>query len=752
VYKTYSYQITNKSGETFTRTTTRDKNKSVYTDTNRKGEVIERTTIENIGKGNSLLTGEDYREVSDSKNSNVEVTPVSSPVSSSVIDNSKNVVSNTGVTFSRSLNPSETLAPPVTVDTSRLIIRNNQGTYTKAEELTGSAKLTNDLARESSSFKANFLTQTGNAPTGTQGLIQGTTSGAKVLGLAGASFGVGVVKGGAGTVKDIVSGEIITGTFDTATELVSNPKGVFNNLATGFKSNPPGFIGEQGAYIVTTQKIGKFALSGGPARVYKGYENKMFKSVGYDPLEGNVPTYRYPGVNLKKNVIVMSQEASFVQGSGFQSTLKGGVVTDAELINKGLKSPPPSALGLDSTPFYNDKFRNELNRGGVVKGSTARFDDVITTPEIKVPGTTTIKTPEYTITSPTEKILKASKIGETTDTRFYYMPVPYEAPLRTIYVPPKGFTQVRSKYIPKNSKLVIAEEVPEVKLEVVKDVSKQKKLNFDENNNFIGANIGFGQTGVIIGKEIYREFKPNIRNLGDSKTNIGEAKLVTVPRRRVIPFIKTGQGLEAVAVAKLRLVQENKLAQENKLVLENKLVEEAKLVQEGKLVAKRVLVFSPGLVSAQRTKTQQEFIPLTPILATPSLPSFKPPREEPNLKPKISLKYDKPVRNENFIAQVKKRGKFVNVGVFDTKEKAFGRAGFVVSNTASASLRVKKIGGGLVTPTGFINKNFRLSKSDSTVLVEKRGSRIKSAGEKAEISYKGILTQKNKKLFGGLRK
>jgi hypothetical protein len=87
---------------------------------------------------------------------------------------------------------------------------------------------------------------------------------------------------------------------------------------------------------------------------------------------------------------------------------------------------------------------------------------------------------------------------------------------------------------------------------------------------------------------------------------------------------------------------------------------------------------------------------------------------------------------------------FQPVGLFTTRQDAFTKAKDIVSNTAAASFKVMSQGR-RVDPEEPLGFQFRPSKREKGVFVEKRRFRISTPGEKAEIRPK-------KGLFGGRRR
>jgi hypothetical protein len=639
----------------------------------------------------------------------------------------KSISPNVGVVTSRPINPSETLAKPVNIDTSGFLRTNTQGTYTSAPVMTPEEKRINLMKTNAQAFRESFITPSSNAPSGFEGLKQAGKTGGIAVGMFGVNALYGVKKGSVQAVKDIASGQIVTGTFETATELVSNPKKFGSDTFNAFKSNPPGFIGEQASYGYVSGKIIGYGASGKPVKTFKRIERRMSQTGEYTPL----PSYTYQPVNLKENIIVLSSDEAYKQGRDFQSTLNGQIVSDSKLQDLGVITPK-SPLGLDQTPFYN-------------KGKARYYD--IPVPEVTVQAQRTINTPEAKIIIPYNKVFPGRTIGATEDTSFYRMPIIYEAPTQSapsILIRPQGFKTISKQKIPKN--VLIAEEVPEVKIDIVKDTSKQKELNFDIDNNFIGANYGLPQTGIIIGQEIYRDldFGGMIK---DKPKGITDEILINEGR------IRTSNKIKVFGVGK------NKT--DNKLITDVKSLTDVKAVtlpdsiidqaQKPGQITDTKLKVTPFLVTGSNTRPVYKQVFEYPQIIEPVIQpigSLSIPSKRKFKRPDGGLTSTKSVfGKQSFIAQVRKKGKFVPVGVFTSSEQAFSKAKRIVGTSASVSLRVKRLEGGIVNPSGFLSSDFRLSRREEGVLIERRSRRIKSGGELSEITFKGIQSQKNKNFF-----
>ena len=105
---------------------------------------------------------------------------------------------------------------------------------------------------------------------------------------------------------------------------------------------------------------------------------------------------------------------------------------------------------------------------------------------------------------------------------------------------------------------------------------------------------------------------------------------------------------------------------------------------------------------------------------------------------------------------VRRKGQFRKIATVEDIDKAFNIGSTNVRNTASASFKVKPVGSNdrIVSPRKNIlnNRIFYKSKREPGVFIQERSNRISSPGEKREITFKGIFSNKMKsfsnKLFG----
>ena len=102
---------------------------------------------------------------------------------------------------------------------------------------------------------------------------------------------------------------------------------------------------------------------------------------------------------------------------------------------------------------------------------------------------------------------------------------------------------------------------------------------------------------------------------------------------------------------------------------------------------------------------------------------------------------------KGYLLSVRRRGVFKPVGVVKGLNKAFGKGQSIVSNTAAASFKIEPLGRNeKINPImGFSKKQLYRSRKEKNVFIERRGQRIKTAGEKGEITQKGLFAIRAKK-------
>ena len=645
--------------------------------------------------------------------------------------------------------PEETIRKPITINTSGVMSVKQAnvlqtGTPTKQEQFL------RDFNLQRTELKQKLFTVADTEP------VNLPSVGSKLIVPGVVLAGTGIIKGGVSAGKDIVTLQIIPNTTNFLTETVSNPRGVIRNVKTEFGKNPLGFTGEQVGYgFVTGKVVGGVSRPGkvikGAKNIYTKYENVLIRSVEPNYPYADIPEFKYSPPK-KDYVVVRSQEllaedkVYFSQGRGIQTNLKGGLVSDAELQRIGMQVKK-SPLGLDETPFYNEPVSKQrisllISKEGELKArssiieSNNVFDDVINIPEVKVPlsGEVIIKSGDVLFKQKVEveKVFPERKIGETTKTDFFERSNPSVKP-------------------------------EEFKVEVKEfDVSKQKTLS-DEKGNLLYAQI-VPSPIFEIGKIVYDEFKPKfyLKDVAKESAFSGVNKKVYsnkvfIPKYNPDVAVK----LSPVIINAQRFSPESNVLQISKpdILSEVNLNIRSKPVsmQESNIITKQAQRSASGLKYDLKYENLTENVLLKEQIRTPLRENvrkiYTPSRRKvPKIKPEVPLfKLEKKKESfgKPFRVEVKKKKKFLEVGEFSTSEKAFEFGRLLVSNTASASLRVRNVesGGFEKNKSVLSNKQFYQSNKDKGVYVERRGQRIKSPGEKQEITFRGLEALRGKRLF-----
>lgn len=159
-------------------------------------------------------------------------------------------------------------------------------------------------------------------------------------------------------------------------------------------------------------------------------------------------------------------------------------------------------------------------------------------------------------------------------------------------------------------------------------------------------------------------------------------------------------------------------------------------------------VLREDLDNKQKEKLDIETIKLFFPPPPPPPPIFEPPRFKP---PKIrTLPYKRPENKEKkkmvgFNVFTRQRGKLVKITPKPLSEaEAINFGQFYVGTTARASFKLEASKGelGVFKGQGFAKDFYKNNKG---FFIEKRGRRIKSVGEKREITYKGIASNRGKR-------
>ena len=153
----------------------------------------------------------------------------------------------------------------------------------------------------------------------------------------------------------------------------------------------------------------------------------------------------------------------------------------------------------------------------------------------------------------------------------------------------------------------------------------------------------------------------------------------------------------------------------------------------------------------QQKQLQQQLQKITPTKTKTPIKTPQPPTITDILPtPKIYSNKNK----GGYEVLVRRNKMFKKIGTAKTIEGAFNIGRMKVQNTAGASFKVKAINSGGESITSASKrllpaKSFYESKKEPGTFIQKRGFRISTPGEKREITFKGIATQKFRKNKGG---
>jgi len=162
----------------------------------------------------------------------------------------------------------------------------------------------------------------------------------------------------------------------------------------------------------------------------------------------------------------------------------------------------------------------------------------------------------------------------------------------------------------------------------------------------------------------------------------------------------------------------------------------------------------------QKQEQQQEEIidksPVFDIIQPINIIKIKQPKKEieppPILTFSIPKREPRQPKQQSFNILVRRERKFKSIGFTGSLRSAITKGVKRVSNTAGASF---KITSGNKPITFSSNRlpygQFRQSTKEKGVFIEKREKRIKSRGELAEITFKGLSIQRQRKKSGGFK-
>lgn len=214
---------------------------------------------------------------------------------------------------------------------------------------------------------------------------------------------------------------------------------------------------------------------------------------------------------------------------------------------------------------------------------------------------------------------------------------------------------------------------------------------------------------------------------------IGKQDRISVLKSDVkkIQEVALGKKLEISPTTKQAQAEIQQQAQQQKQITKQQQVQQQKQTQ--KQITKQQQKIKQ--ISAQPT----DLVSLPPVITS----NVYAPSLIPTIEPIIS--------KGRYQVEVRRRGMFRPVGIFKSPREAFLKGKTVVQMGAGASLRVRPVDGpqNLFSVASKIlpSKIFRRSEKEPGVYIQRRQFRISTAGEKGEITYRGLakLRQMGKK-------
>lgn len=541
------------------------------------------------------------------------------------------------------------------------------------------------------------------------------------LGYAVAGFGLGFASRAVSTVK--FAGDLIN-PATTVQTVVDTGKGLASLPSQGrqigqqIKVNPYGSAGAVAfdlSLIYAGSRIGESPVPPRNTRVQKLVDPQRIGS-----------SYNYVDKNIKT---IQTGETSVTIKNTGQRTLTGEIADPSKLPQK----PKSSPLGLPEEAYqkYLDPFKIEEYKTGSInkpKGNDITFDSAFrerqTTigkdPKLRIQDKQTGA--EFDISKRDfEAGLKEGTIDPYKNKIVAeYYPDTSTKYLRSDLIPAqrfieKGVNQISAKYSPKNR--------------IVRDFSSAEKY-IDKYNKYIDGSS-------TVSPVSYSSFSVSSVQPSMISAETQSPKIITESSSAVNQksFIEEESKIDSKIESKT--ITQPKIKES--IVIEPRFDYRSEGQQKTRQSSEQVLreetIVAPVLSQVIQPKTKIAF-EQTPQQQRPIFP--RPPRVEPREDPSA----------ESFRVFVRRRGIFREEGVFESQEEAFRKGRDAVDFGSPASFKVEREGGGNVNiplSNSFLKNRFRKSKKDSNVFVEKNKYRINTAGEKTEITYKGVFSSKNKK-------
>lgn len=556
------------------------------------------------------------------------------------------------------------------------------------------------------------------------------TGKANAIQISALKGGYGATIGFAGEIIKDPGETLITRPIKFVEQGIKDPKGTERMIVQNIKYDPVAFASETAI---------NFA---GPKAV----------SSGFFLIKSNYNAFR-AARQLKRSDLAMStfEYSDNFPGFSGQRNLGGGLADDSLMFKK-------SPLGLDQTDFYSNnpnywRLDEEISAGGQSYGP--RTDASLIRPEFRqmnaqpivydkltdsvrkvdprgIPDLFESEPGRYQIAQQTEISIKelprSSASSQSTLLEFNNQPKTFKGVDPTTG---KLFTELvpGTSYIMQN-----VEQIAPALKRIGRSTGDLLDSTAQSSRKVIQASPGvlLASYNSILNEGLSKQ---DSRNVLEMTPALKEKTLMDVDLRKdVLTITRTAQS------------QSLEKKQEEGLVLNLKLKRAQALKQDQLLdVQQEEKQKTMPLIAVSKFKQFNPRSPVTPRSDFPKVPGL-PRIRLPEIRDNEKI--------DTFDLFVRKRGRFVPFGSFEGYESAFKEGADIVDTSASASFKIFDDTGAERNniPNQF-KKQFRRSRKDKNILVEKEIFRINTPGEKAEIPGKSVLLgSKRKKGRGGFFK
>lgn len=276
--------------------------------------------------------------------------------------------------------------------------------------------------------------------------------------------------------------------------------------------------------------------------------------------------------------------------------------------------------------------------------------------------------------------------------------------------------------------MIIVQEIPKIT-----DTLKSKYAIYKE---------GLKADDIIIREAPITSFKSPIITPIMTSTILNPTKTgsfggsVTIIKQNPISRINTESNIKTINLSKTGTGIKTRLNQRQ--ATSQKIIQEQAQAQIQEQTTAQTQTQKQTQATSQIT-TQKQILK-QPTINTLKIGQVTPPTNKTPFPKMKSKQNNKEI--SNFNVKVRKKGIFQTVGREENIQQAINLGENIVKNTAAASFKLEENG---KTITGFNpGRNFKQSKRETGVFIQERSNRINTAGEKREITRKGIFTNRIK--------